>query len=215
MNLTKHGIIDFSAKRYIFKYQPINDYSKLNLRNKKLWASKPSVFNDPFELKYKQIGTNPQNDELHNLIEQSKHFKVACLTYDPLNILMWSHYANKHTGICLGFYDETLTYAVHYTDDFPIIDFDEKIPNKRIMQFHKMLNCKARMWEYEQERRICLVPGTPNELSYPGELFMVAFGINSQQKDIEEIKEIINDKNVIYYKCTMVDGHYLLDFDPA
>lgn len=37
---------------------------------------------------------------LHRL---DKRFGVLCLSYDPDNILLWSHYANSHSGVCLQF----------------------------------------------------------------------------------------------------------------
>lgn len=35
--------------------------------------------------------------------ESNKKMGVLCLTEDCASILMWSHYANKHQGVCIGF----------------------------------------------------------------------------------------------------------------
>jgi Protein of unknown function (DUF2971) len=56
--------------------------------------------------------TNPyQPRQLQNFIQEvSKRAEgeickrtIYCLTPDPTSILMWSHYADHHRGICLEF----------------------------------------------------------------------------------------------------------------
>ncbi len=48
-----------------------------------------------------------------NLRHLDKLFGVLCLSHDPDNILLWSHYANSHNGICLQF------DVASYRDAFP------------------------------------------------------------------------------------------------
>jgi hypothetical protein len=38
-----------------------------------------------------------------NLADQIRKFRVYCLSVDPLSTLMWSHYSDRHHGICLEF----------------------------------------------------------------------------------------------------------------
>lgn len=210
----KHGILDFSAKRYIFKYQPINKYSKLNLTNKKLWASNPSAFNDPFEFQYLQDGINTKASDFDLVFDEIHKSKVICLTSDPDNLLMWAHYADFHKGMCLGFYNNTLSYAINYSNEFPKIDFNGDYSQK-VHSLVKILFTKSKEWEYEQERRMVFFKDTPSEIRYPGELFLVIFGMRTEQSQIDEIKAIVNDKDVLYWKCKIVPGHYKIDFDPV
>ena len=215
MKLNKHGIIDLDAPKYIFKYQPITDYTLENLKNKKLLASHPGTFNDPFEFKFHQIGKNIQRNEIEQFIAEIENFKVICLTDDPYNILMWSHYADFHKGICLGFYNWGLTYPINYTDNFPTIDFRITDERQRITDIHTVLHTKSKVWEYEKERRICLVPDTPPEVDYPGGLMMIAFGVNTSREDKRKIRSIINDSDVMMYQCEFVEKEYKLNFKPA
>src|SRR5690606_30082346 len=123
-NIHDVHLIDATAPKYLFKYQRINDNSLNGLRKGRLWASLPSTFNDPFEFKYSQVGVNPLTDEVDYLLDQISSFKVVCFTLDPLNILMWSHYASNHEGMCLGFLNKVVTTPVTYTTKFPKVDFN-------------------------------------------------------------------------------------------
>lgn len=57
-----------------------------------------------------------------------QRFGVFSLASSPDNILMWSHYADEHTGICIEFDTESHpgafpnSYAVEYCKDSPVIE---------------------------------------------------------------------------------------------
>lgn len=215
MDLNRHGIIDLNAPRHTFKYQPINKYSLLNLENNQLWASHPSEFNDPFEFKFTQIGKNLTKNEIDQFIHDIDKFKVVCLSQDPANILMWSHYADFHKGMCLGFYHETLTYAVNYSDEFPRIDFKNNDPKLKGLQMYRVIHSKSKQWEYEKERRITLTPGTRSEQTYPGELFLIIFGLRTPIEDIRKVRSRIKDPSVIFWQCKYIANQYNLGFGLA
>jgi len=113
-------------------------------------------------------------EELNKLLNRTFEFRFKnnsicsfseedCLT----NILMWSHYTNKHSGACLMF-DETLKFAtppefnskgtviahptgphkVSYTKEY--IDED---PIQRTLNQRNFLTTKFDIWEYEREHR--------------------------------------------------------------
>jgi hypothetical protein len=83
---------------------------------------------------------------------------VYCFAGTPRSTLMWSHYAQDHTGICLQFervHDHhVLLHAlpVVYDDSYPIVNW--------IVGMHRaigtMLFAKDPAWKYEQESRIVL-----------------------------------------------------------
>jgi len=206
-------IQDPSAPENLYKYQPISDYALQNLEKNQLWASHPSTFNDPFEFKFNQIGKNTAHNEVDKLINELEQFKVICLSEEPLNILMWSHYAAQHKGMCIGFTNELVTYPVIYSDDFPQIDLTNSDDVIRGLQMLKVINSKSSAWSYEKERRIALVPNSPSEVRYPGKLCMIAFGVNTPQSDIEKVKAIVDRKDVKYYKCGFELNQYKLKLD--
>ena len=61
--------------------------------------------------------------------EQSEHTGVCSFAGDPLNILMWSHYASNHRGVCLQFdvakdpINLLLALPVEYSDEYPVVNW--------------------------------------------------------------------------------------------
>jgi hypothetical protein len=88
--------------------------------------------------------------------ERQKKTGMCCFAGDPRSILMWSHYANNHTGVCLQFevVKDLNTFLeaipVDYVDKHPIYnwvsDSDE--------QYRQILLSKFSVWNYEKESRI-------------------------------------------------------------
>lgn len=102
--------------------------------------------NDPAEITYslKKMTEGVRKQIIENI-------RISCFTTDPENILMWSHYANCHRGICIGFDTElfnrhtTMIEKVTYANEFPKLDSLTNIP---------ILITKSLHWEYEQEYRL-------------------------------------------------------------
>lgn len=81
---------------------------------------------------------------------------VLCLTEKPFNLLMWSHYADCHRGICIGFDSGMSIFCtfekIRYLNERPQLPFG---CNTRVEREHlnQILFTKAIEWEYEQEWR--------------------------------------------------------------
>jgi hypothetical protein len=111
------------------------------------------------------------------------HEKVGVLSFSEKsdNVLMWSHYAEKHTGLCVEFRrSEYLSFAlqVQYTEDYPTLDFframdDMKAPLEARYVVNRLYLTKAQDWEYEREWRLLALtaphayaPDVPSDLLY-------------------------------------------------
>src|SRR5262245_24432492 len=80
---------------------------------------------------------------------------VCSFASSPRNMLMWSHYAFKHTGVCFQFDVArdpdifALAIPVEYSDEYPRVDWvcgaKEGI--------EKILFTKETQWKYENEKR--------------------------------------------------------------
>lgn len=80
---------------------------------------------------------------------------VTCFSEDPLSILMWSHYADKHTGVCLEFDTKVESWIaesrqVQYTQNCPLLSFLEQDWDRT---FTKLILTKSKAWEHEKEWR--------------------------------------------------------------
>jgi hypothetical protein len=80
---------------------------------------------------------------------------ILCLSTQWDNLLLWSHYAGMHTGICVGFHSDVdvfrVAFPVRYEEEFPLIHRPAD-SNETMMQ--KTFLTKARCWEYENEWRV-------------------------------------------------------------
>src|ERR1700731_4449263 len=79
-------------------------YGLSALQNRRLKLSTIDDLNDPFDLCSIDT-TNPVIE--HALEAHIKHFRqskgLLCFSRNWDNLLLWSHYAASHTGLCLGF----------------------------------------------------------------------------------------------------------------
>ncbi len=70
----------------------------------KIYFPRPKDFNDPFDFTFGEINAeNSYNIDVKCLKDTFQNWGVYCLCEKPDNLLMWSHYADAHRGICLQF----------------------------------------------------------------------------------------------------------------
>jgi hypothetical protein len=111
---------------------------------------------------------------------------VLSLSATDRNILLWSHYAAGHTGLCLKFIATKhtpffgLALPVTYTQAYPEINVLSP-PDKQIDAF---LLTKAENWHYEEEWRIIDHDRGAGDKVFPAELLVgVILGARMTQKD--------------------------------
>ncbi|MBN2349396.1 MAG: DUF2971 domain-containing protein [Bacteroidales bacterium] len=125
--------------------------------------------------KNKEFRNDPNrlNNALENALKDLRdHVYLCCFSKIKNNILMWSHYANYHTGFCFGFNFK------QFEDNFYFHEVKYK-PNIEPIRYFKdndvsILNwvfTKAEDWKYEKEIRAVyrgkcleLVPFNINQL---------------------------------------------------
>ncbi len=121
------------------KGKPIPPAKKIQLKAQAKRKNKSKVFAEHF------------NSQAQN------SFCVLCLSSKPDNLLMWSHYADSHKGICVGFgLDELqsnfeLIFRINYLKEFPkvsLLDIDDPL------KFLSAFSTKHPDWSYEEEIRV-------------------------------------------------------------
>ncbi|MCF5849868.1 DUF2971 domain-containing protein [Aeromonas veronii] len=152
----------------------------------------PSQLNDPFESLLpsdiekmiselleseasenlrKKYSTEDISDSFLNLFAQ---FGIVSLSETQRNLLMWAHYANEHTGICIG-YDSNKIFEnneqpqkVNYSN--VRCDESDNLNNMKdlddLLQFilNKVLHTKGDDWIYEKEFRYLLLLSEFNKI---------------------------------------------------
>ncbi len=130
------------------------------------------------------------------MLKKFDQFSIFSLSEDKENLLMWSHYANNHSGVCLGFKDLVLTgeqplpvfrskKVIYSEQRYSINWLLEKEERKdKIME---SLIRKLEPWSYEKEHRIIL-PGMGGLVKYSAEcLEEIIFGNDSDAEVVREV----------------------------
>ena len=218
---------DIPDKLYKYMPWPTNgtNYARDLIKNKQIHLQLPAKFNDPFECKMLFKDENGQNDnEIYKLISHEmnllhrEHTLVNCLTNSPDNILMWSHYAAEHTGICMKF--KMLTndiIKVDYEKEYPIYEFaanniyaTEELSQEQCVKFGKIsMARKAISWKYEQEYRY-IIPDKNNmtnddyfiPLKDFAEITEIICGCRMEEEEIVNIRKFLAEQGLdIPVKC--------------
>jgi len=133
----EHGIISISLSR--------------------LKVARFSELNDPFEL----MPLHSHKPEIRKLMVRFKDSEnskkgLLCFSKNWTNPMLWSHYADKHKGICLGFdLRRGQVQEIHYEKKRPRMELGtlEDPPSIPKDLQDLLLLTKFKDWKYEQEIR--------------------------------------------------------------
>ena len=127
-----------------------------NLALRRVKVARFKDLNDPFEL----LGVNLGDKKLRKAFRDTKEDldrKVGLISFSRSwkSPLLWGHYAEKHTGMALGFDvpDELLMPAI-YADKLSDFKLDKNTgrPAKGVVE--ALIRTKFRDWTYEDEVRL-------------------------------------------------------------
>jgi Protein of unknown function (DUF2971) len=127
---------------HLYHYQRFKtEWLETIVHDSKMHCAGPRDFNDPWDCRpcYDQSilddpeiyreRTDPSflKSLLHDMIGIDRpiheRFRVLCLSAKPDSVVMWSHYADKHRGICLEFSTDNEefsgAYKVEYCQKYP------------------------------------------------------------------------------------------------
>lgn len=157
---------------------------------------------------------------------------ICSLSKDPLNILMWSHYAKHHTGFMLEFkipdfrkkhlsIEEHLhrlsSLEVHYRKERPLVAVHSS--SQQDTEYEWLKNhflTKSRDWAYEKEERVIDNKRGPGFHTYDRNLILesVIGGMKMSKESFRKMKEAVNCVNdehklkVGCYQAEQVRGEF-------
>lgn len=220
-----------------FKYRDINKYLIDALVKCTIHFSSPNDLNDPFDcrvdikkavLQAIDITTGKRKDVLtkfsetmESLLDQiqkdSSNFSVCSFSLKIDEPLLWSHYANKHKGVCLTYTfpesfldnsDEIMGVApISYLDNAMTHWFASNMPIEEsdltdfvIEVIKQMISIKSPAWAYEEEVRIIRQKQGPFAIER-SHLKQICFGLDTSDADIELIKNIVRNADYSVNFC--------------
>ena len=144
---------------------------------------------------------------------------VLSLSEKNDNILMWSHYAQNHTGFCIEFSnlaDNDLgnkAIKMCYSPGFPIFSSVDVIT--RTVSSKELFLTKSDDWVYEKEWRIISMEGNV-EKPLPGQITSIVFGVKMEENNKNLVKDIFKGRPEVSFKqAVKVDGKFCLDIIEA
>lgn len=198
-------------KNSLYNYTSINKNTIKLIKNHGLWLSHTNNFNDPIDPSIKLFNRN--SGEYDYLLDS---IKVACLTTDNKNTVMWGHYADKHRGICIEYdisplldkNENDFLILDKNTNDFLIrkINYDrtaminENIELYDLNLLMDLFSIKSKEWEYENEYRILYYDNErrKNGLVRPLTIKSICFGTETPESDKELICDIVENVELLY-----------------
>ncbi len=171
-------------------------------------------------------------NSLNNMIDR---YRIFCVSEDPLSLLMWSHYADSHKGICIGFEVQEIDNQTGLF--FKVNEQYIFLENKRVKYIQEQerslidimgidlstignsLYSKYNSWKYEKENRFILLS---NEIA-SGKVKVVKetikeilFGLKVEDCIIKQTLKNLKKSNYLniceikFYKLFEVPGYYKL-----
>ncbi len=167
-----------------------------------------------------------ENESPQDRLEDLKQFGVFCTCMINDNILLWSHYTNKHKGICLGLKVDKV-FEKYYVngdmgageikyDKFPLLlppfpDDNEAI----IKSFQPIFLTKAPFWNYELEYRFLDFPCQDRKKPIDDILDSIYLGCDISPKDESFVKEVCQNyrSKIKLYKAEKAFFNYAIEFN--
>jgi hypothetical protein len=233
--------------RHLYKYMAFNANTLALIVNREVYFAGPDRLNDPYDCQVSVTGAidaaiaQAGQETARKVVDKLERFRklseiltkmerdtrgvgVLSLSQDNLNVLMWSHYADEHRGLCLGFrfspkiteYHEANkiigTMACHYCLNNPFSDFfiefaqtDELVPWEEFWPAIISLGMasKSEAWRHENEVRVLRTE--PGFVSFqPEELTEVIFGMRTDQRARNTVRRILSGGDWAHLKYRQV-----------
>ena len=122
-----------------------------DLKHRRLKVATFDDLNDPFELRGVRLENRADRLRFNRWRKRTAaNLGLLCFSKSWRNPVLWTHYADEHKGICLGFdVPENCLHEVKYV--LERLQFEQLVPDEG--QLQQLLRTKFIDWGYEAEYR--------------------------------------------------------------
>lgn len=179
-----------------------------DLKRRRLKVSRVEDMNDPFELLSLSLKQPEHRRAIRDLkADFDREWGALCFSRGWSNPVLWSHYADKHRGICLGFdVPDNKTLPMSYDGRRLELDIEREISRRSgpIELVRKLMTTKYRDWKYEREVRILVSLKKPDpETGF----FFCKFGRQLALKEVVVGARSALSKNAVQATLSSKDAH--------
>lgn len=149
----------------LYRYLP-GKWGLRTLETGELRVGRLAELNDPFEFRPALEFVSPLFphavvDEFLGFLvrEFNPKMGILCFAEEIADPVLWSHYADSHRGIALGFdvFKDDSVWPMAYPEERPTFDvknFPTMTTAEAKRMVHRILAAKAPSWSYEREHRV-------------------------------------------------------------
>jgi hypothetical protein len=238
LNIIKEGTLRFTKPKNFndpfdcqFGFDPDYFASATALKkNENLFAKKlsPAMRIKEAARMHKYYKSNP--DKLSKIADLSDTTFICCLNENPLNMLMWSHYAQQHKGFLIEFrfkysskfaglyVEDFMPFQIAYKDEYPILTKNDR--DRETMELvNKCFLTKSPDWSYEKEYRIIRYGDYESEIqTYPRNLTLssIVAGVATSASDFEMWGSTISDvskeigRDIQLFRAEKISNQYAI-----
>ncbi|WP_417198961.1 DUF2971 domain-containing protein [Bizionia sp.] len=182
-----------------YKFRDLKNYKYILdiFLNQRLYSSSFRNLNDNFEGQFfsdvfeelKRYRLNPSKQD---------HLSICSFSENYTSHLMWSHYADGHRGIVIGFEIDESEYLIEKVNYKGLASF--QIFPQKLNELKSIFLNKLKDWQYEKEYRII----TEKQDYIKIKIEKVIFGAETPEYDkriIEKLVELVDNKIIVetYY----------------
>jgi hypothetical protein len=136
-----------------------SEFALAAIRQRQLKIARISDVNDPFEFLGLALRRKSARRAMRNWKSaMSERYGIVCMSSNWRHPLMWSHYADGHRGVCLGFdVSKSVDFVkVEYRSTRPTLkEFGvERVGALNEHHMRRLLHLKFDAWAYEDEYRV-------------------------------------------------------------
>jgi hypothetical protein len=153
-----------------------------------------------------------------------KGVRIFCLSEANDNVMMYSHYADSHRGLCIEFQVQNdpffeLLNCVSYPEKIPQVhpfDGDKFRTQAEIVDFE--IRTKSISWSYEKEWRIIKQEPDPSFYNFgPNVLTALIFGFQTPQEDRFLVEDIVRDRkpSIQLKEAVKIEKSFNLEIRPC
>lgn len=222
--------------RRLYKYRSMGsqkqaEHARRVIVEGELYYASPSQFNDPFDSRLAITDrirplTKEGRRKLNDFKEKQQadlenELGIFCLSEVNDDILMWSHYADFHRGICLEFqvHDHNELHRVEYSNERVVLELEDLLdPDSEVVlnQLSRLCLVKATQWSYEREWR-CIVTEGSGVYPLPSKMLTgIIFGCKASVSVKKDVVEWVraSGRRVSFYQATESDEEFKLTIVP-